>query len=108
MHSVQPKLLKGLSFEIADLMLIRSRSEAYGLRMVIRLDDGSDVDEYEEVVAIHAETSPPHQWLMWRNANAVFVRSNDGRPRRYESAAQAIDALVRAARHITKSHDQTM
>ena len=60
MRSVQSpaKALKGLSFEIADLIGIRERSEANGLRMVVRLDYGSDVEEYEEVLAFHAGTSP--------------------------------------------------
>ena len=89
------KLLKGLSFDIADLDLIRSRSEANGLRMVVRLDHGSDVEEYEEVLVFYSGTNPPCRWLMWRNANAVFVRSTDGRARRYASAAQAINALLR-------------
>ena len=92
------KLLKGLSFDIADLELIRSRSEAHGLRMVVRLDHGSDIDEYEEVLVFYSGTSPPCRWLMWRNANAVFVRSTDGRGGRYRSAAQAINALVRRRR----------
>jgi hypothetical protein len=100
MRAVQSstKALKGLSFEIADLIAIRDRSEANGLRMVVRLDYGSDVDEYEEVLAFHAGTSPQYRWLMWRNANTVFVRSIDGRAQRYESATQAIDALVRKLR----------
>ncbi len=85
-------MLKGLSFDVADLILMRNRSEAHGLRMVVQLDHGSDVDEYEEVLAFHAETS---RWLMWRNENTVFVRSNEGRARRYGSVTQAIDALVR-------------
>jgi hypothetical protein len=106
MHSIQPKMLKGLSFDIADLVLIRSRSETHGFRMVVLLDHGSDVDEYEEVLVIHAETSPQCQWLMWRNVNAVFVRSIDGRVRRHVSATQAIDALIRAARHNIGSQDQ--
>jgi hypothetical protein len=100
MRSVQSpaKALKGLSFEIADLIAIRERSEANGLRMVVRLDYGSDVDEYEEVLAFHAGTSPQYRWLMWRNTNTFFVRSIDGRALRYESATQAIDALVRRLR----------
>jgi hypothetical protein len=92
------KTLKGLSFDVSDLILIRSRSEAHGLRVVVELDHGSDVEEYEEVLAFHAKTSPQcHQchWLMWRNENTVFVRSNEGRARRYRSVTQAIDALVR-------------
>ncbi len=89
------KTLKGLSFDVADLILIRSRSETHGLRVVVELDHGSDVEEYEEVLAFHAETSPQCRWLMWRNANTVFVRPNEGRARRYGSVTQAIDALVR-------------
>jgi len=100
MHAAQSpaKALKGLSFEIDDLTLIRDRSEANGLRMVVRLDYGSDVDEYEEVLAFHAGTSPKYRWLMWRNTNTVFVRSIEGRAQRYDSAIQAIDALVRKVR----------
>jgi hypothetical protein len=89
------KLLKGLSFDIADLELIRSRSESHGLGMVVRLDHGSDVEEYEEVHVFYSGTSPPCHWMMWRNASAVFVRSTDGRRGRYRSAAHAIEALVR-------------
>ena len=47
--------------------------------MVVRLDYGSDVEEYEEALAFHAGTNPQYRWLMWRNANTVFVRSIDGR-----------------------------
>jgi hypothetical protein len=91
------KVLRGLSFEISDLILIKDRSEAHDLRMVVQLDYGSDVEEYEEVLAFYSATSPQLQWMMWRNACAVFVRSIDGRGGRYRSAAQAIEALVRKA-----------
>ena len=97
MHAAQSpgKALKGLSFDIDDLTFIKDRSEAIGLRMVVRLDYGSDVDEYEEVLALHAGTNPQYRWLMWRNTNTVFIRSLDGRALRYELATQAIDALAR-------------
>jgi hypothetical protein len=89
------RLLKGLSFDIPDLILIKDRSTAHDLRMVVRLDYGSDVEEYEEVLAFYSGTSTEWRWMMWRNASAVFVRTMDGRSRRYRSAAQAIEALVR-------------
>jgi hypothetical protein len=100
MHAAQSpgKALKGLSFDIDDLTLIRDRSEANGLHMVVRLDYGSDVEEYEEVLALHAGTNPQYRWLMWRNTNTVFVRSLDGRALRYGSATQAIDSLARKLR----------
>jgi hypothetical protein len=93
------KLLKGLSFDIAHLERIRSRAEAHGLRMVVRLDHGSDVEEYEEMLVFYSGANPPCRWLMWRNADAVFLRSTDGRTRRYGSAGHAINALVRR-RHV--------
>jgi hypothetical protein len=92
------RVLKGLSFEIDDLNLIRDRSAANDLRMVVRLDYGSDVEEYEEVLAFYSGTSPQWCWMMWRNASAVIVRSIDGRGRRYRSAAQAIETLLRKQR----------
>ena len=69
--------LKGLSFEISDLILIQDRAQANDFRV---------------------GTSPLSQWMMWRNASAVFLRSSCGRSRRYRSAAQAIEALVRKER----------
>jgi hypothetical protein len=89
------KVLKGLSFDIPDLILIKDRSAAHDLRMVVQLDYGSDVEEYEEVLAFYSGASPHWHWMMWRNASAVFVRSIDGRSGRYRSAARAIEALVR-------------
>ena len=102
------KVLKGLSFDIPDLLLIHDRSAANNLRMVVRLDYGSDVEEYEEVLVFYFGISPKWRWMMWCNATAVFVRSIDGRSRRYRSAAQAIQALVRKEQvvltHIEATH----
>jgi hypothetical protein len=92
------RMLKGLSFEISDLILIQDRAQANDLRMVVRLDHSSDIEEYEEVLVFYVGTSPLSQWMMWRNASAVFLRSSCGRSRRYRSAAQAIEALVRKER----------
>ena len=58
------------------------------------MDYGSDFEEYEEVLAFYSGTSPQWRWMMWRNSSAVFVRSMDGRSRRYRSADRAIEALV--------------
>jgi hypothetical protein len=89
------RVLKGLSFDISDLILIQDRAEANDLRMVVRLDHSSDIEEYEEVLVFYVGTSPRPQWMMWRNASTVLLRSSCGRSRRYRSAAQAIEALVR-------------
>jgi hypothetical protein len=92
------RVLKGLSFEVDDLIFIKDQSATNDLRMVVQLDHRSDVEEYEEVLVFYPGTSPQWCWMMWRNASAVFVRSIDGRGRRYETASRAIEALLRKPR----------
>jgi hypothetical protein len=88
------KLLRGLSFAVSDLVLLKGRAAARSVRMVVRLDHGSDVEEYEEVLAFHSGESPLCRWIMWRNADAVFVQPLIGRRQEYGSAAEAIEALL--------------
>jgi hypothetical protein len=85
---------KGLSFSVAELLLISSWSEANGLRMVVRLDHGSDAEDYEEVLAFHLADSPPCHWIMWRDVNTVFIQPLIGRVQRYGSVAEAFEALA--------------
>lgn len=92
------KVLKGFSFSIAELILIRSWSEARSLRMVVRLDHGSEAEEFEEVLAFHAGTSPLCHWIMWRDMNVVSVQPLIGRTKRYESVANAVEALAKKRR----------
>jgi hypothetical protein len=87
-----PTHLRGLSFNIADLILIRGWAEARGVVMVVRLDLASATEEYEELLAFHSERGQPCEWMMWRDTEAVFVRPLDGRTRRYGSVADAIEA----------------
>jgi hypothetical protein len=86
--------LRGLSFSIADLLLIGAWSAARGLEMVIRLDHGSETEEFEEVVAFHTASGRPCRLIMWRDANSVFVQPLIGRPRTYPSVVDAILALT--------------
>jgi hypothetical protein len=86
--------LRGLSFSIADLILIGSWSEAYGLRMAVRLDHGSDAEEFEEVLTFQAESGEPCRFIMWRDREAVYLQPLIGRPRRFASAADAIAGVT--------------
>ena len=88
------KHLKGLSFSVAELVLIRSWSEASRLRMVVRLDHGSDAEDYEEVLAFHPGNSPLCRWIMWRDEKNVFIQPLIGRTQRYRSVAEAFEALA--------------
>jgi hypothetical protein len=86
--------LRGISFSIADLILVEGWSKARGLWMVVRLDHASETEEYEEVLAFHSEIGQPCRWMMWRDSAAVFVQPLLGRTQRYGSVAEALDALT--------------
>ena len=86
--------LRGLSFSIADLLLIGAWCAARGMEMVVRLDHGSDSEEYEEVIAFHTPSGRPCRFIMWRDADAVYIQPLIGRTRRYQSVVDAILALT--------------
>ena len=88
------KTLKGLSFSVAELVLIKAWSAANCLTMVVRLDHGSEVEEYEEVLAFHQGKSPLCRWIMWRNATTVFIQPLIGRTQSYGSVAEAFEAIA--------------
>ncbi len=88
------KSVKGISFSIAELVLIRSWSEANVLRMVVRLDHGTETEEYEEVLALHIGSSNLCRWILWRDTQSVFLQPLIGRTRRYDSVAEAFEALT--------------
>jgi hypothetical protein len=92
------KTLKGLSFSVPELILIKSWSEGAGLRMVVRLDHGSETEDYEEVLALHVGGSKLCRWIMWRGVQLVFVQPLIGRLRGYGSVAEAFEYLA-ARRH---------
>jgi hypothetical protein len=86
--------LRGLSFSIADLVLIRAWSEARGLTLGVRLDHGAENEEYEEVLTLYTEPGRACRFLMWRDAEGVFVQPLIGRIKRYSSVHQAIVAIT--------------
>jgi hypothetical protein len=88
------KICKGLSFGIADLTLAGAWAEASGLRLIVRLDHGTSDEEFEETLTFLATASAVCRWIIWRNADAVFVQPLIGRTRRYGSLVEAIETLV--------------
>jgi hypothetical protein len=86
--------LVGLSFSIAQLTLVAAWAEAQGLQMRVRLDHGSESEEYEEVLAFNATWGRPRRCIMWRDRKAVYVQPMIGRTRRYRSVADAIASLT--------------
>jgi hypothetical protein len=85
------RLLKGIAFEIAELVLIKSWADARNTRMVVRLDYTMDSEEYEEVIAFYPETSAASPLIMWRTETSVCVLPVIGPRRRYRTIAKALE-----------------
>lgn len=84
--------LKGLAFDIVDLLAIQSWAKRHELRMGIRLDHGVEDEEYEEVIALHAGTTGCFL-LMWRDQNTVFAQPMPGRQLHFSSVSAALSGL---------------
>ena len=87
------KTLYGLSFSVPELILARIWAQANALGIEIRLDHGSDTDEFEEVLALRARNDARCLWIMWRDETAVFVQPVIGCSHRHASVAEAFEAL---------------
>lgn len=85
---------KGLAFEIADLLLVRSWADLNDLCTMVLLDHGTESEEYEEVIAFCTAVNPCYPLIIWRNADAVFVQPLVGRRRQYGSVAEALESVL--------------
>jgi hypothetical protein len=68
----QRRTLKGLAFEIADLVRIQGWAAQNAVRMDIRLDHGVEGEEYEEVIAFRTDATACFL-LMWPDAGTPTV-----------------------------------
>jgi hypothetical protein len=84
---------KGRSFQIADLILAESWAASHDLRMVIRLDHGSEDEEYEEVLEFRAGRGLCTPFILWSDGEAVFIQPMPGRMQKHASLAEALDHL---------------
>jgi hypothetical protein len=75
-------------------------SASHNLRMIVRTDHGTDDEEYEEIIAFHRKRNRSGYWLMWRDAETVWLQSALGRSRGYVSVADAIATMVPERRRI--------
>jgi hypothetical protein len=86
----------GIAFEIADLMLLQGWAKFHAVRMVVELDQCVDGEEFEEVVALYAESGPLRRWNLWRTADTVVVQPLIGRACRFDSVTGALDSMSAA------------
>jgi len=64
--------------------------------MGVHVDYSADGEEYEEVLAFTKMDSSLCQFIMWRDAKAVFVQPLIGRRWAFDSVAAALAALCPA------------
>jgi hypothetical protein len=86
----------GISFELADLVMVQGWSEYHDLRMVVELDYSAEGEEYEEVLALYPRDSSFRRWMVWRGACNVVVQPMMGRAVRFGSVAEALEHLIPA------------
>ncbi len=84
--------VKGLAFEITDLLAIEAWAGQNEVSMVVHLDHGVEDEEYEEVVAL-STTAENCLLLIWRDENTTFVQPLPGRRVCFASVAEALSQL---------------
>jgi hypothetical protein len=88
------KVPKGLSFDIPDLLLVRAWAEFHGIRMEVELDHSAEGDEYEEMIGLFSPSTGFRRWMLWRSTDCVVAQPMVGRPRRFDTTAEALEALI--------------
>jgi hypothetical protein len=88
----QHRTLRGLAFDIADLLRIQSWAAHNAVCMDVRLDHGVEGEEYEEVIAFLTDTIAC-SLLMWRDQNTVFAQPMPGRQQCFPSVSAALSRL---------------
>ncbi len=86
----------GLSFDIADLLMLRGWTEFHELRMTIDLDICADGDEYEELLGIYDSDCPVQRWMIWRSHDGIVVQPATGRPMLFGFMGDALETLIPA------------
>ena len=84
----------GFSFEIPDLLLVSGWTDFHNLRLAIELDVCADGDEYEELLGVYERNETFRRWMIWRSCDAIVVQPTMGRPRLFDSVADALEMLI--------------
>jgi hypothetical protein len=87
------KTIRGLSFRVADLLLVAAWSDAQSMRMAVHLDHGTEAEDYEEVLALLAADTGFCRWVMWQESDCVVVQPLIGRSLRFASVVDALESL---------------
>jgi len=85
---------RGLSFDISDLLLVRAWAEFHELRMEVELDFTAEGDEFEEIIGLFSPITGARRWMIWRSAESIVAQPMVGRPRLFDTVADALEVLI--------------
>ena len=94
--NVSASLPFGLSFEVADLLLLQAWADFHCLRLAIDLDIRIGDQEYEEILGLYDNGSHCRRWTLWRSAEGIVVEPTIGRSRLFGFMTDAVEALIPA------------
>jgi hypothetical protein len=84
----------GLSFKVSDLVLAQAWADFHELRMEVELDCATGGEEYEEMLCLFARRTGFRRWMIWRSCDGIVVQPLVGRPRLFDSLAEALEELI--------------
>src|ERR1700761_3608525 len=84
----------GLSFDVRDLLLAQAWAEFHELRLEVDLDCAVADEVYEEMIGLFTRRTGIRRWTVWRSCNGIVVQPIVGRPRLFDSLAEALGGLL--------------
>jgi hypothetical protein len=85
--------LQAICFEVPELLLVTAWAEFHNLRMTIELDWSAEGIAYEEVITLQVPERRGPPWVLWRTCESVVLQPMAGRPRRFETISDALQAI---------------
>jgi hypothetical protein len=93
-QSLSRHILKGISFEVSELLILAAWAEYHALQLRIELDHCVEGEEYEEVAAVYAPGGRMMKWFIWRSPEQVVVQPMIGVTRRFATLCGALEATM--------------
>ena len=83
---------KGLAFDLPDHEIARQWARHHGYRLIVDIAYGTEDEEYEEVLALHA--GGRLRFVVWRQSDGIILQPMVGRPSRFPTVPSALAAMT--------------
>ena len=85
--------IEGVSFAVAELLLIQAWAEFHDLRLSVEMDHSFGDEVYEEVLSLYRKGSACCRCILWRTPTEIVVQPILGRASHFPSVADALESL---------------